>query len=209
MRLLLFGGTGLVGSHVLDRALADPRIAAVVAPVRRAQPARLKLLAPVVDFEHLPEDAEWWPADAVISALGTTMRRAGSKPAFRRVDYDYQLGIARLAKAQGTPTFVLNSAMGADASSPFFYMRVKGELERDVGALGFRSLTILRPGLIGGTRDEARPAEQVASILLGALRPLLPRSLRINPAGTIAARMLDAALAGRPGRHVVRSAELT
>ncbi len=209
MKLLLLGATGLVGRHVLDLALAESRVEAVFAPVRRELAARPKLQAPIVDFDNLPEDASWWRADAVVCALGTTMRVAGSKEAFRRVDHNYPLAIARLAKAHGTPTFVLNSAMGADAASRFFYMRVKGELERDIAVLGFASLTLVRPGLIGGERDKPRPAEKAASLLLGALRPILPRSLRINPAATIARRMLDAALEARPGQHVVSSAELT
>jgi len=209
MKLLLVGSTGLVGRHVLDLALADARINAVIAPVRRTLPDHPKLLAPTVDFEHLPEDADWWRADAVICALGTTMRVAGSKEQFRRVDHDYPLNVARLARQYGTPTFVLNSAVGADPSSRFFYNRVKGELEQDLAKLGFHSLTFVRPGLIGGKRDEPRPAEQVASLVLGVLHPILPRSLRINPAKTIAKAMLDAAAAARPGRHIVVSAELT
>jgi uncharacterized protein YbjT (DUF2867 family) len=91
MNLLLVGATGLVGCHVLELALADDRIDAVVAPVRRPLPERPKLLAPVVGFEHLANDAEWWRADAVICALGTTMWTAGSKKQFRRVDHDYPL----------------------------------------------------------------------------------------------------------------------
>src|SRR4051794_9111237 len=106
------GGTGLVGRHVVELALADARINAVVAPVRRPLPANPKLLAPIMDFERLPEDADWCRADAVICALGTTMRTAGSQRAFRRVDHDYPLAVARLARRRGTPTFVLNSALG-------------------------------------------------------------------------------------------------
>ena len=94
-------------------------------------------------------------------------------------------------------------------ASRFFYNRVKGELEQDLAKVGFRSLTFVRPGLIGGKRDEPRPAEQVASLVLGVLNPILPRGLRINPAKTIAQAMLDAAVAARPGRYVVVSAELT
>ena len=208
MKLLLTGATGLVGGHVLAQALADPRIDAVVAPTRRALPAHPKLLAPTVDFEALPEDAPWWAADAVISALGTTIRTAGSQDAFRRVDHDYQLAVARLARRHGTPDFVLNSALGADPASRIFYNRVKGELERDLTGLDFASLTFVRPGLIGGERRESRPAERAALVLLGILGPLLPRAWRINPARRIAAAMIEAAIAAKSGTHVVTSAEL-
>lgn len=208
MKLLLAGATGLVGGHVLAQALADPRIDAVVAPARRPLPAHPKLLAPTVDFEALPEDAPWWRADAAISALGTTIRKAGSQEAFRRVDHGYQLAVARLASRHGTPVFVLNSALGADPASRIFYNRVKGELERDLAGLDFASLTFVRPGLIGGERREVRPAERAALVLLSILGPVLPRAWRINPAGRIAAAMIEAAIARTPGTHVVTSAEL-
>lgn len=208
MKLLLAGATGLVGGHVLTQALADPRIDAVIAPVRRALPAHAKLLAPTVDFEALPEDAPWWAADAAISALGTTIGKAGSQEAFRRVDRDYQLAVAKLASRHGTPAFVLNSALGADPASRIFYNRVKGELERDLAGFDFASLTFVRPGLIGGERQESRPAERAALVLLGILGPVLPRAWRINPAGRIAAAMIEAAIAAKPGTHVVNSVEL-
>lgn len=208
MKLLLAGATGLVGGHVLTQALGDPRIDAVIAPVRRALPAHAKLLAPTVDFEALPEDATWWAADAAISALGTTIGKAGSQEAFRRVDHDYQLAVAKLASRHGTPVFVLNSALGADPASRIFYNRVKGELERDLAGLDFASLTFVRPGLIGGERQESRPAERAALALLGILDPLLPRAWRINPAECIAAAMVEAAIAAKPGTHVIGSAEL-
>ena len=208
MRLLVAGATGLVGRHVLDLALADRRVTEVVAPVRRAIPARPRLVAPVVDFENLPEDAPWWVADSVICALGTTMRVAGSREAFRRVDHGYPLAVARLARARGAGTFVLNSALGANAASRVFYNRVKGEIERDLEALGFPSLVIARPGLIGGERTESRPAERAGIALARLLGPLLPRRLRINPAANIAAAMVDAALSAPPGRHLIDAAEL-
>ena len=209
MKLLLVGSTGLVGHHVLDLALADRRVDVVVALVRRDLPEHTKLLTEIVDFEHLPEDAPWWQVDAVICTLGTTLRAAGSKEVFRRVDHGYPLAIARLARQHGTPTFVLNSAIGADSSSRFFYNRVKGELERDLATLGFSSLTFVRPGLIGGRREETRPMEQVASLALGLLNPILPRRLRINPAERIAHALVDAAVTACSGIHIVGSAELT
>lgn len=142
---MLVGATGLMGRHVLQRALADPRVDAIVAPTRRALPTHAKLSSPSVDYEWLDEDASWWRADAVICTLGTTLRTAGSEAAFRRVDHDYPLAVARLARAHGTPTYVLNSAIGADAGSRFFYNRVKGELENALRLVGFDSLTLVRP----------------------------------------------------------------
>lgn len=208
MKLLIVGATGLVGGHLLERALSDKRIELVTAPVRRALPPHAKLVAPVVEFDHLPAAAAWWQADAVICALGTTIKAAGSQAAFRTVDHGYPLTVARLTKAHGARAFVLNSAMGADPGSRFFYNRVKGETERDLAALAFPSLTLVRPGLIGGERREPRTAERLASSVLGLFGPVLPRALRINPAWKIADAMVDAALAAQPGQHIVRSSDL-
>src|SRR5690554_1711737 len=199
MRLLLLGATGLVGSHVLDLAVADERIEEVIAPTRRPLPDQPGLTAPQIDFDHLPADADWWQADAVLCALGTTMKKAGSREAFRRVDYDYPLQAARLARRHGAPTFVLNSAMGADPDSRFFYNRVKGELERDLKEVGFDSLTFVRPGLIGGEREEFRLGEHLTTLALGAIGPVLPKKWRINPADHIALAMIDAAVVARSG----------
>lgn len=208
MKLLLVGATGLVGSHVLRLALADSRVELVVAPTRRALPEHAKLHAPLVDFEHLPEAASWWQADAIVCTLGTTIKVAGSREAFRRVDHDYPLTVAQLGRRHGTPTYVLNSALGADATSRIFYNRVKGELEQAVAQLGFCSLTYVRPGLIGGERQEHRAGERTAQMALRALTPLLPRRWRINPAENIARALIESAVAARPGVHVVSSAAL-
>lgn len=204
MRLIILGSTGLVGRYLLDLALANPDVSHIVAPVRRAIPAQEKLFAPVIDFDCLP-DAPWWQADAIVCALGTTMRKAGSQQAFRRIDHDYPLLVARLGKQNGVNVFVLNSALGANAQSLFFYNRVKGETERDLQALSFGSLTFVRPGLIGGMREERRPVERMLQILFGAIGPVLPSQYRINPAQKIAQAMLDAALAARPGVHAIAS----
>ena len=208
MKLILIGATGLVGREVLRLALSDTRVTAIVAPVRKPLPAHPKLDAPLVDFDRLPADAPWWQADAVICTLGTTMKVAGTRQAFRRVDHDYPLAAARLALAAGTRTYALNSAAGANAASRFFYNRVKGDLERDLEALGFASLTHVRPGLIGGEREEARTGEGAALRVLRVLGPVLPRRWRINPAPRIASALLEAALASAPGVHVVGPEQL-
>lgn len=207
MTLLLLGATGLVGRHVLARAGGDSRIERIVAPTRRPLASTAKLTNPIVDFDRLP-DAEWWTVDAAICALGTTIKKAGSQQAFRKVDHDYILAAARLARAHGVAAFALTSAMGADARSRIFYNRVKGETEDGLTACGFSSLTIVRPGVIGGDRNESRPAEFVAIQVLRALGPLLPRRFRISPAPHIARALLEAAVTAPAGRHVITSEAL-
>ena len=209
MKLLLVGATGLVGHQMLMRALEDPRIESVTAPARRPLAiTHRKLAAPTVRFEDLPQDADWWQADAAICTLGTTIAKAGSREAFREVDHDYPLAIARFARAHGTPRFAVISAMGANRNSLFFYSRVKGELEADLEALAFPSLTLVRPGLIGGDRVERRTGEHATILALPLLGPLLPKAWRINPSSRIAEVLLDAALDDRAGVRIVNSTEM-
>ena len=206
--VMMVGATGLVGQQVLRKALASAQVGRVVAPTRRALPTHPKLLNPVVDFDHLPEDAPWWAVDAVVCTLGTTIKVAGSQPAFYRVDHDHPLRVAQLALRQGARAYALNSALGADPASRVFYSRTKGELERDLQALGYPSLTLVRPGLIGGERSQARPAEQLGIRVSQWLRPLLPARYRVVPAERIAHHLLAAALAAAPGVRVLMSEEL-
>jgi uncharacterized protein YbjT (DUF2867 family) len=207
-RLLLAGATGLVGEAALRRALDAPQVAQVVAPTRRPLPAHPKLLNPVVDFDALPGDADWWRVDAVACALGTTIRDAGSREAFRRVDHDYPLAIARHAHAHGAAAFALVSAMGADAGSRVFYSRTKGEIEDALAGIGFASLTLLRPGLLGGERKQHRGGERLALRVLEVLDGVLPQRYRIVPAERVADALLHAALDAPPGRHVIPSERL-
>ncbi|PPU75914.1 NAD-dependent dehydratase [Xanthomonas cucurbitae] len=208
MDVLLAGATGLVGRQVLQQLLADARCTGVVAVTRRPLTQRHpKLRNQVIDFERLSS----WTAprmEAAICALGSTMKQAGSREAFYRIDHDYPMALARAACAQGTSVFVLNSAAGADVRSRIFYNRVKGELERDLREVGFPSLTFVRPGLIGGQREQRRTGEHLGSLVLGALGPILPRRFRVNPAERIAAAMVSAALAPARGEHSVEAADL-
>ena len=207
-RLLLVGATGLVGQSVMRQALADPRVSALIAPTRKPLPTRPGLHNPVVDFDQLPVDAEWWKADAVICTLGTTIRVAGSQAAFRKVDHDYPLAVARMALQHGAKTFVLTSASGANPDSRIFYSRTKGELERDLATLGYASLTFVRPGLLGGERTQRRPAEQLGMQVLGVIGPLLPRRYRMVPAESVATALLHRALERAPGVHAIESEAL-
>lgn len=208
VRLLILGATGLVGRHLLEQALADVRVDQVVAPTRRPLVPHPKLSNPVVDFEHLPVDADWWSVDAAISALGTTRKKAGSAQAFRAVELQLPLSLARLVRSRGASSFVVITATGANARSRFTYSRTKGELEEEVDRLGFSSLTIVRPAFIGGLRHEFRAAERAAGIILGLINPILPSRVRISPAYRIAQMSLDAATSGLPGRSIIKASQI-
>lgn len=210
MKILIWGSTGLVGSEIVKLALNDPHVSAIIAPVRqRTQTvAILKLEQIDVEFGHIPANQEWLKVDAVICALGTTMKKAKSKQAFRKVDYDYVLEAARLAKQNNVPSFVFNSAVGADPDSIFFYNQVKGEAEQDLQKLNFPSLTFCRPGLITGPRKEFRAGEEIGKIISTVIGPILPKKFKPNPAHIIAEKMLEAALKSKPGLQIISSAEM-
>ena len=146
--------------------------------------------------------------DAVVCTLGTTARKAGSQRAFYRVDHDHPLEVAYLAHRHGARAYALNSALGADAASRVFYLRTKGEIERDLQAVGYGSLTLVRPGLIGGARAESRPLERLAVTVSGWVQPLLPPRWRVVPAARIAHHLLQAVLEGHPGVRVLPSEAL-
>ncbi len=137
MKLLLVGATGLVGSHVLELGLSNDRISKVVVLTRSAITPNPKLEIIQTDFDDLPKSANWWQVDSVICTLGTTMRKAKTKAQFRRVDYDYPLAVATIAHQYNASSFVLNSSMGANISSHFFYNQVKGDIEAAVAKLNF------------------------------------------------------------------------
>ncbi len=196
-----------MGRECLARFLADPGVERVHALVRRplvGAPASAKLVQYLVDFDHLQGHAECLEVDQVACALGTTMREAGTEEAFRRVDYEYPLRLARFGLARGARHYLLVSAVGADPDSRVFYNRVKGEVERAISALDFPSLTILRPSLLLGDRGTFRLGESVAR----RLGWLTPRRFRPVQAGQVAAALVRAAREDAPGRRIIENAEL-
>jgi uncharacterized protein YbjT (DUF2867 family) len=207
-RVLLAGATGLVGGECLARLAADETASAVTALVRRmpADSSRhdRKVRFAVVDFDRLEEQRALFAVDQVVCALGTTIKKAGSREAFRRVDYDYPLAIARLALAAGARHFLLVSSLGADASSSVFYSRVKGRLEQAVMALGYPSVTIVRPSLLLGEREEFRLGEEI----MKRLGWLAPGKYRPVKARDVARALIAAAREDRPGCRVIESAQI-
>jgi uncharacterized protein YbjT (DUF2867 family) len=177
--LMVVGATGVVGSQVLAAALVDSRFAKVIAPTRRPLPSHDKLLNPVVDFTQLPTDAPWWRVDAVICALGTTIKAAGSQAAFAAVDRELPIRIARLAKQAGATRFALNSALGASQTGNF-YLRTKAEAETGIRAIGYPYFTIVRPSLIDARRKHRVSASSSLSNFNPDTRASHQRAHRIN-----------------------------
>lgn len=203
----LAGATGLVGGEILRRLSRDPRIAEVRALIRRPLPESLKgahVRELITDFSDLQQYADWFRVDVVFSALGTTIAKAGSQDAFRRVDFDYPYSIARAARAADARHFLLVSALGANARSLFFYNRVKGELEDAIRSLGYPSFTIARPSLLLGDRREHRLGEELAK----RFSWLLPSPWAGVQASQVAKALVQAAQEGRPGVQVLENKRL-
>ena len=158
----------------------------------------------IVEFDRLDEVAERLRGDHVFCALGTTIRKAGSQARFRVVDHDYPLRLAQLTREQGAAHFSLVSALGASRSSPFFYSRVKGELEDDLKRMGWPSLAMFRPSVIAGDRGESRPLERLGEQMLR----FAPATWRPVQAGDIAAAMIATALSEPPGVTIVESRDI-
>src|SRR5277367_2949853 len=210
MKVLILGATGLVGQSTLVQAVTHPAITQVIAPTRTPLPPSSQLANPVAQrLELLLPEVLTWGVDAVICALGTTSGKAGSKEAFRQVDYVLPLAFAKLAHQQGAETFALVSAIGADANSSFLYPKTKGEVERDIKLVGFKSVTILRPSIIAGKRDESRFAEGFALWLSRMLAPILPKKFHMNPATKIGAVLVESIVAAEPGCHYRYAESLT
>lgn len=196
--VLLAGASGLVGRALLAQLLDDDR-ATVHALLRREVddlPASRQLRRHVIDFGA---PGELPAADELYIALGTTIKVAGSKTAFRAVDFDAVLNVARAAREAGVPHCAVVSALGADAASKVFYNRVKGEMERALRELRFERLVIARPSLLAGTREAlAQPPRWGERLALRALAPvagLLPVSVR----------PIDAAVVARAMRYALRT----
>jgi uncharacterized protein YbjT (DUF2867 family) len=185
-----------VGGHLVRELVGRPEYSHVTVLVRRKLDfAHPKLTQRVVDFDHLETHGDAFAVDDVFCCLGTTIKKAGSQPAFRKVDFDYPLAMGRLAKAQGARRFLIVTAMGANAGSSIFYNRVKGEVENALAELGLPALLIFRPSLLLGERQEQRFGESVAAAVTKVINPLMVGGLRKyrGIAGLTVARAMVAA----------------
>ena len=169
---LVLGATGLVGQALVRQLLVDPRYDAITLLVRKPLPSRLfvdplkKLTPIVIDFAQFQDYQGYFSVNHVYCCLGTTLKQAGSKSAFRRVDFEYVHVAAQLARAQRADSFVWISSVGANAKSKNFYLRVKGELENAIMRMPqLPNASAVRPSLLLGDRNDARLMEDFAKRL--------------------------------------------
>ena len=207
---MVAGATGLVGRAVLVRLVADPSYSAIHAVGRRAPDQQHPKL--VVHIVPSFNDLKLPPVDDVFIALGTTIKAAGSAAAFRAVDFDAVIAVAKAARAAGASRLGVVSAMGADSTSKVLYSRVKGEMEDAVNTLGFMAIVIGRPSLLAGDRDAlkqpGRLMETMSLFAMKLFKPLVPANYKPVQAEDVAQSLVDAVQAADSGTRVMLSSEL-
>ena len=201
---LIAGATGLVGWQLLNLLLSDPYYGKVYVLSRR--PLKLdhpRLEQLIIDFDELGQDSSLPQVNDVYCCLGTTMKKAGSKEAFRKVDYTYPFELAKLAAEKGATQYLLVSAMGANKGSLFFYNRVKGDVEEAVCKISqYKTIHVFRPSLLLGHRAEDRMGEELMQKITRIIRPLMVgpfRKYRPIQAHVVAEGMITAAKSDQRG----------
>jgi uncharacterized protein YbjT (DUF2867 family) len=202
---LIIGATGLVGSEILNYILNDDRFDLVKVFVRKSTGLNHpKLNETIVDFEKLGEWRHLIKGDVLFSALGTTVKQVGNREAQRVVDYDYQLRVAQACKLNGVSNYVLVSAPKASTKSHFAYVKMKGDLERDVLKLLFPKITIIRPGLLKGPRGQKRLFEHNTGVVLSFF-PTVPGLESFKPVSgkLVAHACIESAMDSSKGQRIL------
>lgn len=177
-KAIIAGASGLIGSNLLQLLLQHPAYTEVLILVRKKLDVHhQKLTQLVVNFNEL-EKQQPLNGDVFFSCLGTTNSKTPDKKIYYKIDHDYPVQLAQLAAANGVKQYHLVSSVGADVASSTFYLKTKGETERDVQSAGVDSLHIYRPSFLIGNRPDARIGEKIAGAVLAVLNPLLMGSLR-------------------------------
>jgi len=209
--VLLLGATGLVGGECLKLLCQDDFWNRVVVFIRRSLPEMLlhpKIESHVIDFDKPESYRDFLAVNQVISALGTTIKKAGSRENFYRVDFTYPYQIAQAARKQGADHLLLVSSSGANAKSRIFYSRVKGELDEAVAQLGYGRVSTFRPSLLLGERNESRLGEDIAKVLSKYTSFLIPLKYRPIEARAVAGAMVKVAKGGGEGLRIYESDDI-
>jgi len=209
---LVVGATGLIGNELVQLLLKDEHYGRVVVFVRKLMNVQhQKLEQEIVDFDRLDQVAHYLEGADVFCTLGTTIKKAGSKSAFTKVDQQYPLRLAQLSKKQGADSFLIVTALGADPKSSIFYNQVKGQLEVELQKLQLGRLHIFQPSLLLGDREEFRLGEKITTKLISVMPFLFIGPLRkYKPihVHTVAKSMIQAARSARLGSFTYTSQEI-
>jgi uncharacterized protein YbjT (DUF2867 family) len=206
---LVVGSTGLIGSQLLKLLLIDEYYTHVTAIARSPLPiANEKLSVIIADADTIEAQKNKLVANDVFCCLGTTIKKAKTKEAFRRIDFDYPLLIARITKEHGASQYLLVSALGAKKSSSVFYNKVKGEVEEAIRGVDFISYHILQPSLLLGPRIEKREGENSMQKVFTAIDFLIPKKFKAIESMKVARAMIAFAKQQQPGNFIHESHEL-
>lgn len=205
---LLAGGTGLIGSQLLQLLLASNRYDKVIAVTRKPLPKHGKLVELHVNPSAFVELDVTQSVDDVFCCLGTTMANARSKEKFKQVDFTYPMLLAKEGLAHGAKQYLLVSALGADKNASIFYNQVKGELEEAISSLGFGTVHIFRPSLLLGPRNEKRSAEDAAKFFYKFFGFLIPGKYKAIESVKVARAMLHYASQSQKGNFIHESLSL-
>lgn len=206
---LVAGGTGLVGGQLLQLLVADDTYSVVKCLTRNSLPINHDKIEVIQsDGSNLKDLAAELRADHVYCCLGTTIKKAKTEQAFRKIDFDYPLQLAKVAKETGAEKFLLISALGADSKSSVFYNRVKGEIEQAIANVGYPSYHIFRPSLLLGSRLEERSAESAAKTFFSIFGFLVPKKYKAIDSLKVARAMLAMAKSEEKGEFIHESKSL-
>lgn len=202
-KALVAGGTGLIGKHLVELLLADERYT-VIALVRKPMALKHERLIQV-PFTFDNPDIQVVDGDEIFCCLGTTVKSAGSKQAFHKVDFDYVLTLAQSGFSNGVKKFGLVSSMGANKNSPIFYNKTKGAIEEAVTRIGYETLYIFRPSMLLGKREEFRFGEMIGKFLMKGFDFLVPRKYKAIQARQVAKTMVESMQSGKTGVQILES----
>jgi uncharacterized protein YbjT (DUF2867 family) len=175
---IILGATGLTGGMLLENLLADSSYSKIKLFSRNSVTNKSEKIEEfIIDLLKLNTFKNDFTADEVFCCIGTTAAKTNDKKRYKSIDYGIPVTAAKLAKENNIQTFIVVSSIGANASSTLFYNKIKGEMERDVLKEKIKNTFILRPSLIGGTRDEFRLGERIGKGLMSLLNPLMIGSL--------------------------------
>ena len=206
---IVAGGSGLIGKELVQKLISSDQYRLIYLLSRRkGEFTHEKIRELIIDFEKIDQLTFDEPVDDIFCTLGTTMKQAGSRDNFKKVDFGYVVALANLGKQAGASKFLVISAMGADSKSAIFYNKVKGMTEEALINIGFKQLVIFRPSLLLGKRPEARFAERLSGVFMKTFNFLIPDNYKAIRAEKVAEGMLKMAINSTEAVSIVKSGDM-